>query len=61
MLLQEAKYIIDFILNGGDDKEFLAKFSNAVSAGFQPTAMLQRVGLANQTTMLKGDTEKVRE
>ncbi len=41
----------DYILHGGDRAEFLAKFAKAISVGFDPDADLQRVGLANQTTM----------
>ncbi|MEA5619084.1 4-hydroxy-3-methylbut-2-enyl diphosphate reductase [Cronbergia sp. UHCC 0137] len=55
--LQEAEYVANYILNGGDREEFLAKFAKACSAGFDPDQDLQRVGIANQTTMLKGETE----
>ena len=41
----------DYIQRGGDRGEFLAKFAKAVSAGFDPDVDLERVGLANQTTM----------
>ena len=57
--LKEAEYVINYILNGGDREEFLAKFSKACSAGFDPDQDLQRVGIANQTTMLKGETEQI--
>ena len=43
----------DYIMHGGDRAEFLAKFENAMSAGFDPEQDLQRIGMANQTTMLK--------
>ncbi|MBD2419371.1 4-hydroxy-3-methylbut-2-enyl diphosphate reductase [Anabaena cylindrica FACHB-243] len=57
--LQEAEYVTDYILNGGNREEFLAKFAKACSAGFDPDKDLERVGIANQTTMLKDDTEKI--
>jgi len=57
--LQEAEYVAEYILNGGNRDEFLAKFSKAVSAGFDPDQDLDRIGIANQTTMLKGETEKL--
>jgi 4-hydroxy-3-methylbut-2-en-1-yl diphosphate reductase len=57
--LQEAEYVTNYILNGGNREEFLAKFAKACSAGFDPDQDLERVGIANQTTMLKGDTEKI--
>lgn len=57
--LKEAEYVCNFILNGGDKAEFLAKFKNAMSDGFDPDADLTRVGMANQTTMLKGETEAI--
>ncbi|CAN1211478.1 4-hydroxy-3-methylbut-2-enyl diphosphate reductase [Tumidithrix helvetica PCC 7403] len=57
--LKEAEYVSNYILKGGDKDEFLAKFSKAISEGFDPDRDLQRVGVANQTTMLKGETEAI--
>ncbi|PWU02216.1 MAG: 4-hydroxy-3-methylbut-2-enyl diphosphate reductase [Candidatus Melainabacteria bacterium] len=57
--LAEAEWVCDFILNGGDGQEFLSRFSKACSKGFKPTEHLNRVGIANQTTMLKGETEQI--
>ncbi|MFE4106172.1 4-hydroxy-3-methylbut-2-enyl diphosphate reductase [Almyronema epifaneia] len=57
--LAEAEYVADYILNGGDRDQFMAKFSQATSIGFDPDLDLERVGIANQTTMLKGETEAI--
>lgn len=57
--LKEAEYVSNYILNGGDRGEFLSKFKNACSAGFDPDQDLERLGIANQTTMLKSETELI--
>jgi len=57
--LAETDYVCDYILNGGDKNEFLDKFKGAYSAGFDPDIHLKAVGVANQTTMLRGETEEV--
>ncbi len=57
--LAETDYVCNFILHGGDKQEFLHKFEGAYSAGFDPDLHLQAVGVANQTTMLRGETEEV--
>ncbi|MEY2979624.1 MAG: 4-hydroxy-3-methylbut-2-enyl diphosphate reductase [Prochlorotrichaceae cyanobacterium] len=57
--LEEAQYVCDYILQGGDRDAFLAKFKNAYSVGFDPDLDLIRVGVANQTTMLKSETEDI--
>jgi 4-hydroxy-3-methylbut-2-en-1-yl diphosphate reductase len=57
--LAETDYVCNYIVNGGDKNEFLEKFKGAYSAGFDPEIHLQAVGVANQTTMLRGETEEV--
>ena len=57
--LAEAEYVTNYMLRGGDRAEFLAKFKNAHSEGFDPDRDLERVGVANQTTMLKSETEQI--
>ncbi|KAF3887398.1 MULTISPECIES: 4-hydroxy-3-methylbut-2-enyl diphosphate reductase [Nostocales] len=55
----EAEYVTNYILNGGNREEFLAKFNKACSQGFDPDKDLEQVGIANQTTMLKSETEQI--
>lgn len=57
--LKETDYVCHYILNGGDKTEFLEKFKGAYSNGFDPELHLKAVGVANQTTMLRGETEEV--
>jgi 4-hydroxy-3-methylbut-2-en-1-yl diphosphate reductase len=57
--IAQAEYVANYVLNGGDKAEFMAKFANAHSEGFDPDRDLDRVGIANQTTMLKGETEDI--
>ncbi|GAB4472111.1 MAG: 4-hydroxy-3-methylbut-2-enyl diphosphate reductase [Elainellaceae cyanobacterium] len=57
--LEQAQYVADYILHGGDRQEFLTQFKNAHSEGFDPDRDLECVGIANQTTMLKGETEQI--
>jgi 4-hydroxy-3-methylbut-2-enyl diphosphate reductase len=57
--LAETDYVCNYILTGGNKIEFLEKFKGAYSAGFDPDIHLQAVGVANQTTMLRGETEEV--
>lgn len=57
--MEEAQYVADYILNGGNREEFLAKFENAMSEGFDPDTDLDAVGVANQTTMLKSETSAI--
>lgn len=57
--LEEAEYVANYILEGGKKDDFLSKFASAYSAGFDPDKDLDAVGIANQTTMLKGETEQI--
>lgn len=57
--LEQAEYVANYILQGGDRQEFMTRFSKACSAGFDPDRDLERIGIANQTTMLKGETEQI--
>ena len=57
--LEETDLVCDYIRRGGDREAFLRRFARAVSAGFDPDRDLQRVGLANQTTMLSSESLEV--
>src|SRR5512138_3821754 len=57
--LAETDYVCNYIVRGGDKAEFLAKFKGAYSEGFDPDVHLRAIGVANQTTMLRGETEEV--
>jgi len=57
--MEEAEYVAAYVLGEGNKEEFMAKFSKAMSPGFDPDVDLDRVGVANQTTMLKGETELI--
>jgi len=57
--LAETDYVCDYVVNGGDKVAFLEKFKGAYSEGFDPDVHLQAIGVANQTTMLRGETEEV--
>lgn len=57
--LEQANYVSNYILNGGNKTEFLEKFKNAHSEWFDPDQNLDCIGIANQTTMLKSETEQI--
>lgn len=54
--MKESNKVCDYIENGGDSAAFLNYFKKAVSPGFNPDVDLQRVGVANQTTMLSNES-----
>jgi 4-hydroxy-3-methylbut-2-en-1-yl diphosphate reductase len=53
---RETSDVCDFIRGGGDSALLMKRFANATSAGFDPDRDLQRIGLANQTTMLMSES-----
>ena len=59
LTLAETDYVCDYILKGGSKEAFLEKFRGAYSNGFDPDIHLHAIGVANQTTMLRGETEEV--
>jgi 4-hydroxy-3-methylbut-2-enyl diphosphate reductase len=59
LTLADTDYVCDYIRRSGDKQAFLEKFRGAYSEGFDPDQHLRRVGVANQTTMMRGETEEV--
>src|SRR5262249_8832770 len=57
----EAQAVCDYIRAGGDASVVMARFRQAVSSGFDPDRHLQRIGLANQTTMLMSESLAIGE
>ena len=59
LTLEDVDYVCRYLVEGGDRDEFLARFAGATSEGFDPDLHLQELGVANQTTMLKSETEEI--
>jgi 4-hydroxy-3-methylbut-2-enyl diphosphate reductase len=57
----ETHAVCEYIRGQGDRDAFLTAFAGAASTGFDPDRDLQRVGLANQTTMLMSESLAVGE
>jgi len=65
--LAEAQMVCDYILasesgaspSPAQRQAFMERFAKACSPGFDPDRDLMRLGVANQTTMLKSETEEI--
>jgi 4-hydroxy-3-methylbut-2-enyl diphosphate reductase len=57
----ETEAVCEYIRCGGDREAFLRRFGKAASPGFDPDIDLQRIGLANQTTMLMTESLEIGE
>jgi 4-hydroxy-3-methylbut-2-enyl diphosphate reductase len=57
----EAAVACDYIRGRGPRQEFLSRFERAISPGFDPDVHLQRIGCANQTTMLSSESLEIGE
>jgi 4-hydroxy-3-methylbut-2-en-1-yl diphosphate reductase len=57
----EAGLACDYIRGRGSRDQFLRRFERAISPGFDPDVHLQRVGCANQTTMLSSESLEIGE
>jgi len=59
LTLADVDFVCDYLRHGGDRKAFLERFADSHSPGFDPDVHLRKVGVANQTTMLKSETEEI--
>lgn len=61
LTLADVDFVCDYMRHGGDKAAFLERFkgASALSEGFDPDVHLRRIGVANQTTMLKSETEEI--
>lgn len=58
---QEAAMLAEYLRGRGDKASFLAHFEGCYSKGFDPDVHLREIGMANQTTMLKGETTRIQQ
>ncbi len=54
--MAEARLVCDFIEQGGEPAALAARFEGKTSDGFDFSRHLERIGVANQTTMLAGES-----
>jgi 4-hydroxy-3-methylbut-2-en-1-yl diphosphate reductase len=59
--MNEARTVCDFIEHGGDAAALRERFAGAISPVFDFERDLIRVGIANQTTMLSGESLAIAE
>lgn len=59
--MEETERVCDFVLGKLEGEEFLKLFAQAVSPGFAPELHLQKIGVANQTTMLSSESLAIAE
>ena len=59
--MDEARIVCDYIEQGGDVAAIAQRFAGRHSPGFDFARDLERVGIANQTTMLSGESLAIAE
>jgi len=60
--MEETRIVCDYIRGEGlSREEFLERFKMSMSPGFDPDRHLERIGLANQTTMLMTESLAIAE
>jgi 4-hydroxy-3-methylbut-2-enyl diphosphate reductase len=59
LTLSDTDFLCDYLTHDRSRDAFLARFQGSMSPGFDPAVHLQKLGVANQTTMLKSETEEI--
>ncbi len=59
--MDETEVVCRYIEGEGGRQDFLGRFEKAISSGFDPDLHLERIGLANQTTMLSSESLAIAE
>jgi 4-hydroxy-3-methylbut-2-en-1-yl diphosphate reductase len=59
--MEEARPVLDFIRGRGDAESLAGRFAQGCSPGFDFARDLTRIGFANQTTMLAGESLAIAE
>src|SRR5437588_9936760 len=54
--MAEAREVCAYIEGAGSGEQFALLFEGKMSPGFDPARDLRRIGVANQTTMLSGES-----
>lgn len=59
--MEEAEIVCEYLRHAISRENFSSHFTKAISAGFDPELHLQKVGVANQTTMLSSESLAIAE
>ncbi len=60
LTLEDTDFVCEYIRGNVSDEALMQRFGkDNVSVGFNPSEHLKQVGVANQTTMLKSETEEI--
>jgi 4-hydroxy-3-methylbut-2-enyl diphosphate reductase len=59
--MHEARIVCEYIEGRGDRAQFLQQFKGKMTPSFDPDRDLERMGVANQTTMLSGESLAIAE
>ncbi len=59
LTLADTDYVCEYIRGNGGKQEFLTRFKGSYPPDFDPDIHLRKIGVANQTTMLKSETQEI--